>query len=100
MSNVSRVGDFWIGICCCHPPIPCIGMTGPIISGSSNTTSELSSIARVSDITVGICGHAGVIISGSNVNFTNSLGKAFVGSSVTGCNIGVVISGANTHLTE
>lgn len=99
MSQLSRIGDMWVGICCCHPPVPCVSMSGSIITGSPNAVSESSPVARITDITVGVCGHTGIIVSGSTVNFTNSLGKAFVGSSVTGCNIGVVISGAGTQVT-
>jgi len=45
-------GDIWVGICCCHPPIPCIGMAGPIITGSPNTKSGNLPQARLVDMTI------------------------------------------------
>jgi len=97
MPKVARIGDTWTGICKCHPtPIP---MTGIIISGSPDTFSEGKAIARVGDITIGTCGHTGVIITGSTINKSNGKFKAIVGSQVTGCNIGIVITGATSHYT-
>ena len=89
--------DIWTGICCCHPPIPCIGMTGPIIGGSVNTKSGGSPQARLTDMTIGSCGHPGIIITGSATHKTNNLGSARVGDQVTGCNIGVIATGNPTH---
>jgi len=97
MASSARIGDIWAGICCCHPPIPCIGMTGFIITGSPNSISGSSPQARLLDITIGACGHTGVIVTASPNTLTNSLGKARVGDAVTGCNIGTIITGFPTH---
>jgi len=98
MANVARIGDTWAGICTCHiPPIP---MTGTIVSGSPDTFSEGKAVARVGDTTLGLCGHIGVIVTGSASNKANGISKAIVGSQVTGCNVGVVTSGAATHFTS
>jgi len=94
MAASARVTDLWSGICCCHPPAPCIPMVGPIIVGSPNTTSGSLAQARLTDMTIGFCGHPGFIISASGNHKTNSLGSARVGDSVTGCNIGVIVSGS------
>jgi hypothetical protein len=99
MPAVSRLTDIWSGICCCHPPIPCIGMSGPIISSSTNAESAALGTARLTDITQGGCGHTGTIVSASSRNITNSLGKAHIGSAVVGCNIGTVITGNPKHIT-
>ena len=99
MSNVSRISDLWTGICCCHPPIPCIAMSGYIITGSGNADSGGLKVARISDMVIGYCGHTGTIITGSSQNTTNGLGKAWIGSQVTGCTIGQVITGDPTHET-
>lgn len=99
MSAVSRLTDIWVGICCCHSKPTCINMTGFIITSSPNHISAGLGVARISDITIGTCGHTGIIVTGSAVNITNSLGKAMIGSQVTGCNIGTVVTGAPTHFT-
>ncbi len=93
----ARVGDIWVGICCCHPPIPCIGMAGPIIVGSADTQSSNSAQARLTDMTIGYCGHPGFIVSASPNHKTNNLGSARVSDSVTGCNIGVIATGNPIH---
>jgi uncharacterized Zn-binding protein involved in type VI secretion len=99
MSSVSRLTDVWVGICCCHVDPTCIGMSGFIITSSSNAISAGLGVARITDMTVGACGHTGMIVTGSATNTTNGLGKAKVGSVVTGCNIGTVVTGAPTHST-
>lgn len=97
MPDVSRLTDMWSGICCCHPPYPCIAMGGWIVSSSGNATSTGLGAARLTDITIGFCGHGGTIVSSSGKSLTNSLGKARVGDAVTGCNIGTLITGNSKH---
>ena len=99
MPSVSRLTDMWVGICCCHPPFPCIPMGGWIFSGSTNATSSGLGAARLTDITIGFCGHGGSIVSSSISNTTNGRGKAIITSMVTGCNIGIVITGNTQHTT-
>jgi uncharacterized Zn-binding protein involved in type VI secretion len=94
MPAASRVTDIWTGICCCHSPIPCVPMTGWIITGSPNVNCDNKAQARLTDITIGACGHTGSIVSGSTTVFANSLGKAIIGSQVVGCNIGAVVTGS------
>ena len=97
MPASARLTDIWSGICCCHPPIPCIGMSGPIITGSPNDNSGSLAQARLTDITMGWCGHTGVIVTASSNCKANGLGKARIGDQVTGCNIGVIITGSPNH---
>jgi hypothetical protein len=99
MPKVSRITDMFSGICCCHPPIPCIGMTGKIIEGSPTHESAGQKVGRITDLVLGDCGHVGRIVTGSSSNKTNNLGKATIGSNVTGCLIGKIISGNPTHDT-
>lgn len=99
MPAVSRLTDIWTGICCCHSDPTCISMTGYIITCSPNHISGGLGVARLTDMTIGGCGHTGQIITGSTVNVTNGLAKAHIGSQVTGCNIGVVVTGQSTHIT-
>jgi len=97
MANSARLGDMWTGVCCCHTKPTCIPMTGFIITGSLNSVSGNNSQARFLDMTIGACGHTGLIITASPNVQTNSLGKARLGDSVVGCNIGTIITGEPTH---
>lgn len=94
MPAAARLQDLWFGICCCHPPIPCIPMGGPIITGSPNVQCENRAQARLTDMTIGFCGHPGQIVTCSTTDFANNLGKALIGSQVVGCNIGSVVTGS------
>ena len=97
MPQVARLTDKFSGVCTCHPiPIP---MTGEIITCSPNAKSEGLGVARIGDTVLGLCGHTGTIVSGSTSNKTNGKYKAFIGSQVTGCLVGTIISGASTHST-
>ena len=99
MAAVCRLTDLWSGICCCHPPDPCISMSGIIITASGNAGSGALAQARLTDMVIGDCGHPGWIVTSSGKNFTNTLGKARVGDQVTGCTIGQLITGAPKHTT-
>ncbi len=97
MPSISRITDMWSGICCCHSKPTCIGMGGFIITSSSKHVSSGSGVARFGDLTVGFCGHTGNIVTSSTKNLTEGRGKALVGSQVSGCNIGSVITGDVKH---
>jgi uncharacterized Zn-binding protein involved in type VI secretion len=97
MPASARLTDIWAGICCCHPPIPCIPMAGPIITGSPNDKSGGLSTARLTDTVIGYCGHPGIIVSASANCKANSLGKARIGDTVTGCTIGNIVTGSPNH---
>lgn len=98
MPLVSRLTDIWAGICCCHPPIPCIPMSGPIITASPNQISTNLPNARLTDVVIGWCGHPGNIVTSSRTNITNNLGKARIGDAVAGCTIGNIVTGAPRHI--
>ncbi len=98
MPKASRLGDQWIGQCCCHTSPTCEPMGGIIVTASTNSVSASGQgQARVGDLTIGWCGHPGIIVSGSITSLMNSLGKARIGETVTGCNIGIVITGNPVH---
>ena len=97
MPASARLTDLWTGICCCHKDPTCIQMSGPIITASPNDNSGGLAQARLTDITMGWCGHTGIIVTASPNCKTNGLGKARIGDQVTGCNIGVIITGHPTH---
>jgi len=99
MADTSREFDQWNGICCCHPPAPCVPMGGWIITGSADTIAQGQKQARLVDMTVGYCGHTGQIVSASSGVDCNSRGKVRVGDQVTGCNIGNVITGLPNYQT-
>ena len=88
----------WTGECCCHSNPDCIPMTGYILVGSPNIFSSSQAQARrLTDITIGECGHTGILLTGSNTVFANGIGKALVTSTVHGCNRGIVVQGDVTH---
>lgn len=89
--------DIWAGICCCHSDPTCVGMAGPIMRGSPNNISLGSNQSRLTDITIGYCGHPGTIVSGSSKVVSNNLNKSRIGDTVVGCNIGNLVSGAVIH---
>ena len=98
MPSSARVGDIWVGQCCCHSDPTCIPMSGVIVTGSPNDISSGSPQARLTDTTIGTCGHTGIIVTSSSNCLANSLGKARVGDQVTGCNIGVIVTGNPVHI--
>ncbi len=97
MPSQSRLTDLWTGKCCCHHDPDCEEMSGNIITASPNGLSANLGQARLTDVTIGFCGHTGKIVTGSSSAFMNNLSKARIGDNVTGCNIGIVITGNNTH---
>lgn len=99
MPSISRINDKWTGICCCHEDPTCIGMGGFIITASGDHKSSGPGVARLADMVIGYCGHCGTIVTSSLKNKTNSRGKATVGSNVSGCNIGKVVTGDTKHIT-
>jgi len=101
MPSISRVNDHWIGICCCHldEDPHCIPMGGFIITSSGGHKSSGPGVARLQDMTIGYCGHCGSIVTSSLKNKSNSRGKAIVGSQVSGCHSGKVITGDTKHIT-
>ena len=96
----ARKGDLWAGVCVCHPPIPVIGMAGPIVTASGHTVVDNKGDARLLDATVGFCGHPGVIVSASRNTQTDHRGQARVTSAVVGCVIGAVVTGSGHTVGE
>lgn len=102
MPSISRVNDKWTGICCCHldEDPHCIPMGGFIITGGGGHKSSGPGVARLLDMTIGYCGHSGFIVTSSLKNKSNNRGKALVGSNVSGCNNGKIITGDTKHLSS
>ena len=100
MAESSRLSDQWVGICCCHededPPCPSMG--GWIIESCPKTDSVGLGQARITGMTIGYCGHVGMVVSGASTAMCGSIGMARIGETVTGCNIGIVITGAPNHI--
>ena len=99
MEGIARIGDFWVGVCCCHDDPTCINMTGQVITGSYDCKSNGLGQGRMTDLVMGHCGHFGTIISGSNKSITNGLAKGIVTSQTTGCLTGTIVSGSSNHST-
>ncbi len=98
MAESSRLTDEWFGICCCHEDPKCIDMGGWIIESCLGTDSVGLGQARITNMTVGYCGHTGQVVTGASAAMCGSLGMARIGETVTGCNIGQVITGAPNHI--
>lgn len=98
MPNNARLTDMWSGVCICHQKD--ISMTGPIITASPNRFVNGLGQARLTDITIGTCGHTGVIITASPNAFTNGLGNARLGDVVIGCNVGIIITASPDTFTN
>jgi len=75
-------------------------MAGPIITASADRSVNSLGQARLSDITIGFCGHPGVIVTASGDTFCNSRGVARCTDVVAGCNIGVIITCSGDHTTN
>lgn len=87
----ARATDIGVGVCVSHKtPIP---MTGAIVSGSGNVTTNGLSTARMGDIVLGGCGHIGVIVTGSATVTVNAQGMAHRGDAFVGSFSGVIVSG-------
>ena len=78
MPSAARITDLWVGICCCHSHPTCVSMTGHIITGSPNVIDLSQKQARLTDMTIGECGHTGRIVSGTPVVIANGLQKAII----------------------
>ncbi len=100
MPGNARCNDLWAGVCCCHPPIPCIGMAGVIITCSSDSITNNRGQARCTDVTIGFCGHTGVVVGCSGDGRANNLGMARCGDGVTGCNIGSIVTCSGDTITN
>lgn len=92
MPGNARALDVWAGICCCHPPIPCIGMAGPIVTFSTDTNINGRGQARLLDMVIGFCGHPGIIVSASGDTRCNGRGVARLLDVVTGCTVGMIVT--------
>jgi hypothetical protein len=75
-------------------------MSGPVITSSKDSKAGALGQARLTDITMGWCGHTGQIVTSSTTVLANSLGKARIGDVVTGCNIGFLIMGLKKKNVE
>jgi len=96
----SRLTDIWSGICCCHDDPKCVPMSGRVLTGASKNKSGGLSQAILTSKTQGWCGHIGQIVTASATVKTGSRGKARIGDIVTGCNIGIMVTGMSKHNVE
>jgi len=94
---VTSVG---VGTCCCHPPYPCISISGVIVVGSPDKTIEGNAACRLNDVFLASCGHVAIMILGSPDVTVNGLPQCRIGDNFQGCPIGVLVSGATTHTTN
>lgn len=90
MPGMARLFDVWVGKCN-HPSHDGTKpMSGVIIIGSSDLISGYMGGVRVTDITIGKCGHTGIIVTGSPDCMINYLGAARCTDVVAGYNVGII----------
>lgn len=94
----ARLTDIAVGICCCHPPIPCVPWVGVIIKGSSNTNTNNLQTARCTDPVLGC--HVGTICTCSRTVMANNNGVARRTDRVCGCPKGVIVTGSIDTITS
>jgi len=97
MSSKARVGDIFCGVCCCHPPIPCVPMCGVIVTGCGCNNTDGKNSAMVGSLGVGFCGHPTVVVTGSSVTNCNGNSEARVGDAVAGCVLGTIVTGSSVR---
>lgn len=99
MPKAVRIGDEGVGVCS-HPehggPIP---MSGYVTTGAANTEFEGKSVARIGDVVTGVCGHIGIINSGSTFSVEGQ-GAARIGDTFTGFFSGTLTTGADNTTIE
>jgi uncharacterized Zn-binding protein involved in type VI secretion len=94
MPGIAKVGDIVSCTCCCHPPIPCLGTVGFIITGASSVLVNGSPAARVGDIAICACGHPTFIVGGAANVTAEGIGVARIGDPVSACPVGTIITGS------
>lgn len=98
MSNVSRISDIAVGICCCHSDPPCIGWVGVCVTGAGSVLTEGLPTTRIGDIFVSC--HTGIVASGAGTVITEGSPTARIGDVTVGCGVGVIVTGASTVFAE
>ena len=95
---IARMTDMWIGVCVCHPiPVPMAGII--IFTSYDGSANNIMGMARLFDITIGYCGHPGIIVTSSFVSTLDNFGIARRSDVVVGCNIGVIVGGSPDCVT-
>ena len=99
MPKTARISDVGVGVCCCHPPIPCIPMVGVLVTAASTITVKGQRVSRLTDICLGGCGHPGFMVSSSGTEVSENLKTVRLGDSFSGCFSGSLVTGASNDET-
>ncbi|MDD4081796.1 MAG: hypothetical protein PHD05_00280 [Sphaerochaetaceae bacterium] len=99
MRNGARVTDIFYGKCRKHSSIR-NRVTGIIITGSHDVSSNNLGTARLSDIVISNCKHIGIIITCSPDVYVNNLGLARIYDLVYGHLKGMIITGSSDILSS
>lgn len=94
--STSRVTDIGVGVCCCHPPAPCISTIGTLVTGAATVEKEGMASSRITDIVLHSCGHVGLMITGASTVEDESLSTSRVTDAYVGCVCGTLVTGAAT----
>jgi uncharacterized Zn-binding protein involved in type VI secretion len=72
-------------------------MGGFVITGIPSHISQGLSAAVLGSLVIGYCGHPGNIITGSAKVSSGGIATGFLGSAVSGCLIGTIVTGSSKH---
>ena len=90
----SRVTDVGAGICCCHPPAPCVGSVGVLVTGAPSVVDDHFYSSRITDVIVHACGHVSVMVTGNPANVDACFYSSRVTDLYVGCVLGVILTGS------
>lgn len=100
MPGTARLGDMVVCVCCCHPPIPCVGTVGVFVTGSLNVVTNGRPTVRLADIAMCSCGHPTFVVGASTDVITNGRGTARLGDPVAACPVGVIVTASTDTITN
>lgn len=100
MPGIAKTGDLVQCICCCHPPIPCVGTVGILVTGEASVLTNGAPTVRISDMAICGCGHPTFVVGGSSSVFAGGSPVARLGDPVAGCPNGTIISASSNVLNN
>ena len=92
-----------IGVGLCYNEIHCpecpYPTSGIVITGFPLKTAGPFSVAVTGNIVLSNCGHVGILVTGSSFVTSGSISQCKVGSIFVGDFVGVIVTGADKHIT-
>jgi len=92
MPGIAKLGDLCSCVCCCHPPIPCVGTIGVAVTGANTVLTNGAATVRLTDMFICGCGHPTFVVGASGTTFAEGLPVARLGDPVSACPVGNIIT--------